>query len=401
MKILRKISDWFFAMGRCFAREWHICLHDMGVLLFFVMLPLMYPIAYTLIYNPEVVRKMPVAIVDHDRTFDSRKLVRDVSASPTMEVYDYVPDMSAAKDLMARGDVFAILEIPRNYGKKIGRMETAHATLYTQMSLLLRYRGFASAITDVQLKDIAEITGERAALLGQAGAQLNGKPIENNAHMLGDIEQGFASFVMPGILILILQQSMILGICMLTGTSRERRRKNRGIDPLLVQNVPATALIWGRTFCYTTFFAAAAIWLLHWVPEIFSLPHFGSAKDWMLFILPFIISTAFFGQTLSYFVHDRESSFIVIAFTSVIFLFLSGLTWPMYAMPDLWVEIGKLIPSTWAVPGFIRINSNAATLADNFTPYIWLWILSAVYFIASWIVIRRIERREGPRAYVN
>ena len=73
----------------------------------------------------------------------------------------------------------------------------------------------------------------------------------------------------------------------------------------------------------------------------------------------------------------------------------------MYAMPDLWVEIGKLIPSTWAVPGFIRINSNAATLADNFTPYIWLWILSAVYFIASWIVIRRIERREGPRAYVN
>lgn len=383
---------WFFAMARCFAREWRICLHDKGVLIFFVLLPLLYPIAYTLVYNPEVVRKMPVAIVDHDRSFQSRKLVRDVSATPAMEVYDYVPDMAAAKDLMARNDVFAILEIPNGYGTKIGRMETTHATLYTQMDLLLRYRSYVSAITDVQLKDIAEITGQRADMLGTAGSAMSGTPISNDAHMLGDVEQGFASFVMPGILILILQQAMLLGICMLGGTSRERRRKNNGIDPLNVPGAPASAVVWGRTLCYTTFFAAAAIWLLHWVPEIFDMPHFGNPKDWMLFILPFILSSAFLGQTLNYFVHDREATFVVIAFTSVIFLFLSGLTWPMYAMPDLWVQVGKLAPSSWAIPGFIRINSNAATLADNATPYLWMWALTALYFLTSWVVFRRVER---------
>lgn len=383
---------WLFALARCFAREWRIVLHDKGVLIFFVLLPLLYPIAYTLVYNPEVVRKMPVVIVDHDRSYQSRKLVRDVSATPAMEVYDYVPDMVAAKDLMARNEVFAILEIPKGYGKKIGRMETTHATLYTQMDLLLRYRSYVSAITDVQLKDISEITGQRADMLGAAGNAMSGTPISNDAHMLGDVEQGFASFVMPGILILILQQAMLLGICMLGGTSRERRRKNNGIDPLNVPGAPASAVVWGRTLCYTTFFAGAAIWLLHWVPEIFDMPHFGNPKDWMLFILPFILSSAFLGQTLNYFVHDREATFVVIAFTSVIFLFLSGLTWPMYAMPDLWVQVGKLAPSSWAIPGFIRINSNAATLADNVTPYLWMWALTVLYFLTSWFVFRRVER---------
>ena len=148
MKVLRNIINWPMAMARCFAREWHTVLHDPGALIFFVILPLMYPIAYTLIYNPEVVRELPVAVVDHDRSFESRKLVRDASASPTIEIYDYVPDMPAARDLMARGDVMGILEIPSGYGRKIGRMEQANATFYCQMSLLLRYRAFVSAITN-------------------------------------------------------------------------------------------------------------------------------------------------------------------------------------------------------------------------------------------------------------
>ncbi len=51
-------------MGRVFRNEFRLMLHDAGVLLFFVALPLLYPIVYTLIYNPEVLRKLPVAVVD-------------------------------------------------------------------------------------------------------------------------------------------------------------------------------------------------------------------------------------------------------------------------------------------------------------------------------------------------
>jgi ABC-2 type transport system permease protein len=259
------------------------------------------------------------------------------------------------------------------------------------MSLLLRYRALLAAFTDVQMKEITDITVDRAAMLGSAGSSLSGLPIQNQAHMLGDTEQGFASFVMPGIVILILQQSMILGILMLSGTARERRRRNGGIDPEAV-HAPASAVIWGKTLCYTVFYIAPTIFLLRYIPQIFDLPHIGNPVDYLLLALPLLLATSFFGQTLAHFINDRESAFVMFVFTSVIFLFLSGVTWPRYAMPQIWQWLGDIIPAVWAVQGFISINSNAGTLAENITPYHWLWLLTAVYFLTALLRTRRTEK---------
>lgn len=375
-------------MAKAHAREWHTVLHDPGVLVFFIALPLFYPIVYTLIYNPEVVREIPIAVVDDCRTASSRKLVTDAAAAPAVQIYDYATDMADARRMVAEGDVYGILQIPSDYGKKIGRMEPAHATLYCEMSLLLRYRSLLAAFTDVQMKEITDITADRAALLGSAGSSVSGLPIQNQAHMLGDTEQGFASFVMPGIVILILQQSMILGILMLCGTARERRRRNGGIDPKAVQ-APVSAVIWGKTFCYTLFYIAPTIFLLHYIPQIFDLPHIGNPVDYLLLALPLLLASSFFGQTLAHFINDRESAFVVFVFTSVIFLFLSGVTWPRYAMPQIWQWLGNIIPAVWGVQGFISINSNAGTLAENITPYHWLWALTLIYFLTALLVHRR------------
>jgi ABC-2 type transport system permease protein len=272
-------------------------------------------------------------------------------------------------------------------------MEQTNATLYCEMSLLLRYRTLMSAFTDVQMKEISDITAERTAMLGEAaGSMSGGLPINNQANMIGDPEQGFASFVMPGILVLILQQSMVLGITMLTGTSRERRRRNGGKDPEAVEG-PMSAIVWGRTLCYSIFYIVPTIFLLHYVPVIFDLPHLGSATDYLLFSVPLALASAFFGQTIAYFVHDRESSFMVMVFTSVIFLFLSGLTWPRFAMPQIWQWLGDLVPAVWGVQGFVSINSNAGTLADNISGYHWLWALTAIYFVTAWMVQSRIAKR--------
>ena len=390
---MKAIYNWMMAAARVFAREWYLIVHDPGIIMFFVVLPLMYPVVYSLIYNPEVVRELPIAVIDHDRTAASRQLVRDVAAAPAFEIYDYTPDLPAAKRLMAENKVFGILEIPDDYGKRIGRMETGTATFYSQMDLLIRYRAFMSAISDVQLKAIGDITADRAAMLGVLGSELSGMPINEQSNMLGDVEQGFASFIMPGMVILILQQSMLLGICMLGGTSRERRRRNGGRDPWMIQHIPASATIWGRTFAYSIFYIVPTMWLLRYICVIFDFPHIGSPLEYMVFAVPFVLSSGFMGQALNYFVTDRESSFVVVVFTSVIFLFLSGLTWPMYAMPDMWQWVSHLIPSSWGVRGFIHINSNGGSLYENLDSYAWLWCLTVFYSILAVWVLRIINRR--------
>ena len=197
---------------------------------------------------------------------------------------------------------------------------------------------------------------------------------------------------MPGIVILILQQSMLLGIGMLGGTSAERRRRNNGFDPRQIHGVGVTATVWGKSLAYLVIYIPQIIYVLRIIPAMFNLPHYGSATDYFLFIVPMLLATAFLGQTLNAVIRDRESPFIIIVFTSVWFLFLSGLTWPRYAMSPLWTWIGNLVPATWGVEGFIRINSNAATLAESARPYTALWILTAAYCVTAYMVTRHLVK---------
>lgn len=382
-------------MGRVFRNEFRRIFGDVGVMLFFIALPLAYPIAYTLIYNPEVVRKLPVAVVDYSLTPQSRDLVRKASASPSIEIYSYCPNMADARKLMAEHKVFGVMEITKDYARNIGNGTPAHVYFYSDMSLLLRYRTFIAALTDLQIECIGDITAEKISSNGLESLTGDMKmPVNSKSNFLGNVEQGFASFIIPGIVILILQQSMLLGIGMLGGTSRERRRRNGGYDP---QEVYActTATVWGRALAYVVFYIPLTIYIMRFIPEMFNLPHYGNPADYLLFIFPLLLGTAFLGQCLNYFMKERESPFIIIVFTSVVFLFLSGLTWPRYAMSALWRWAGNLVPATWGVEGFIRINSNAATLAEVREPFVALWILAIAYMlIACWVTLK-IKVQDG------
>lgn len=168
---------------------------------------------------------------------------------------------------------------------------------------------------------------------------------------------------------------------MLAGTSAERRRRGQAG----MSYMPSASVL-GKALCYTVFYIPFTIYILHFIPEWFNLPHQGNPVDYLLFIFPFLLASAFFGIMLSYMMRRREDAFIYIVFTSLVFLFLSGITWPRFAMNDLWHSVADCIPATWGLEGFVRINSNGATLAEEAVPYIWLWGLSAVYFLASWIL---------------
>lgn len=390
MKIFHAIYKWLADVADVFRCELGLLRRDAGVLLFFFGLPLFYPIVYTLIYNPEVVRDIPIAVVDLSHTTESRSLTRHLDATSAIAVNYRCANMAEARDLMARGEIYGILEIPRDYARDIGRGTTAHADFYSDMSLLLRYRTFVGALTDVQLETCTEITANK---LSAAGISSPGLPISNRSHFMGDPEEGYASFIIPGIVILILQQSMLLGITMIGATSRERRRFYGGRDPLRPEHYGPGATVWGRALVYFLCYVPMTIYILHWIPEIFGLPHYGSATDYLLLMVPMLLATAFMGQVLIYIVREREMAFIIFVFSSVIFLFLSGMVWPRYAMSTPWLLCGDIIPGVWGIEGFIRINNNGASLADVAAPYCRLWGLVVLYFVAAVAVTSYLRQR--------
>jgi ABC-2 type transport system permease protein len=53
-------------------QELKAVVEDQGVLIFFILVPLGYPLLYTFIYTNETVREVPAAVVDNNRSSLSR-----------------------------------------------------------------------------------------------------------------------------------------------------------------------------------------------------------------------------------------------------------------------------------------------------------------------------------------
>lgn len=381
-----------------YCREFRLVLHDSGIILFFLFLPLAYPVIYSLIYNPEVVRNVKTVVVDHDRTSMSRELVRNINATENVWVIGYAADIDEARHAMNSHKCYAIMEIPEGFGRKIGRGEQANAVIYCESSLLLRYRSLLVASTAVAQEMGAEIRAEKIDEVAPLAATVSdGDLMPISSVVMGNVESGFDSFVMPGVLILILHQCIVLAVGMAGGAKRERPELAGYGGKHAMPGVSVSML--GQMLSYITILIVPAIFLIYYVPLIFSFPMAGSIWEMLAFILPMVIACMGLGFCFQGIVRERESVFVLWVVTSIIFLFLSGLTWPRYAMPPVWMAISDLIPVTWGVEGFIRMNTNGSSLSQVSGDYISLWILAAVYLILGYCVQRWIVRPSLRKGY--
>ncbi len=381
-----------------YCREFKLIIHDAGILLFFAFLPLVYPIIYSLIYNPELVKEVPVVVVDNDRTAISRELIRNFDACDEAHVIGYAADLNEARHAMNSHKCFAIFEIPEGFGKKIGRDETANAVLYSDMSLLLRYRGFLVATTDIMTSMGSELLTKKInEIVPLAETIAVGDPLPIDYVPMGNIRNGFDSFIMPGVLILIVHQLIVLAVGMAGGAKRENPRLVGYVADNEGKSVLGTMI--AQTLAYFTLLIVPIIFMIHYVPLIFKFPMAGDTWQILMFLLPMIIACFGVGFAFQSVVTERESVFVLWVVTSLIFLLLSGLIWPRYDMWPVWRAFSAICPSTWGVEGFIKMNANGASLSQVSDCYINLWILAVAWWIVGWMARKWVIRPAVARRY--
>ena len=379
---------WCIQVLKVCGRELMLVFRDQGVVIFFLVLNALYPVLYALIYNPEVVRDERVVVVDDNRTAMSRDLVRRMDATQEVAIAGYAANMQEAQEAMHRKACYGILYIPRDFAQSVGRGEQGHVSLYCDMSVMMRYKAMFTALTGVT----QAMGGEKMAAVVEPVVSMSGAIVENRQVPVGNPAMGIASAVLLFILPLVLQQSMILGIAMLHGGSIERRRRNGGRDPLAVEASPGATIV-GKMMCHQIIYVTPVIYVLHYVPLMFGFPQYGNLLHIICLAVPFIVGVSFMGQTLSAVVNERESVFLLFVFSSVVFVFLVGVSWPRYLMSRLWYVVGDCVPSTWMANGYVLMQTNGATLYQVQHPYWMLWLQLPVMFILAYVVERFINRR--------
>ena len=396
-RVVQGIYDMFYI----WKQEFRTTFRDQGVLIFFILVPLVYPLIYAFIYTNETIREVPAVAVDNSRSSLSREYLRKVDATPDVNIVTYCADMEEAKLMMKDRKAYGVIYIPADFSDNIARGKQTQVSLYCDMSGLLYYKALLLANTNVSLAMNADIKVERAGNSTERQDEITAYPIEYEDVALYNPTNGFAAFLIPVVLMLIIQQTLLLGIGLSAGTAREHNQF-RDLVPINRHYNGTLRIVMGKGLSYFMVYSLVSVYILCVVPWIFKLNRIAIPGELILFVLPYLAACIFFSMTASIAIRNRETCMLLFVFTSVPLLFLSGISWPASAMPPFWKYFSYIFPSTFGINGYVRINSMGATLNEVAFEYRALWLQAGIYFITACLVYRRqiiLSRRHMIEAY--
>ena len=351
---------------------------DIGIMLFVVAMPLFYPLLYVSVYTLEVQRDVPVAVVDADNSTTSRQFIRNLDATPEVAIVAHCTNIAEAQQLMEREDVYSVIVISNDFERNLFSGKQSVVGLYCNMCSMIYYKNSMLACSNVSIAMNRNIkvnnylhpTTEREAQIVQAPIDYAHTPLYNTS-------QGYGSFLMPPVLMLILQQTILLGLGMSMGRTRELTHGYSLPATKYYRN--AWEIVSGKSLFYIILYLVWAIYAHVFVTKLFGLPQLGHYADFLMFIVPYLTACSLMGIVLSFLIYHREDCMLLFVFLSLPLLFISGVSWPANNMPEAIKWISYLFPSTFGLNAYVHISSMGASITDVSKEMIGILLQIALY----------------------
>jgi ABC-2 type transport system permease protein len=202
---------------------------------------------------------------------------------------------------------------------------------------------------------------------------------------------------MPGMILVILQQTLLIGIGMIGGAGKERRN-NQEIEPGIRVRQGMFSVVFGKGLAYFLIYLPNIAFTLVYLTKWFDFPDKGSFANVCILMVPFLFSVIFLGLLISMLFRRREHSIMALVFFSPIVLFLSGLSWPNTAIPPLLSQIAQVFPSTTMIPAYLRIRTMGVAISSVKPELLFLLIQMVVYFLIASAGYRISVIRQAKKA---
>jgi ABC-2 type transport system permease protein len=360
-----------------------------------IVATVLYSVLYPQPYVNEALRDVPIAVVDRDGTASSRELARRVDATSDAAVAMVLPDLTSAEREVYARNIYGILLIPKDFERHLLHGRPAPIALYADASYFLMYQRISGSVMAVARTFGTEV--ETARLIGVgvdpaiAGAIADPLPLTPIA--LFNPQGGYATYLLPAALVLILQQTLLIGTGLLGtlpgGASGSASSAGSSAGPV--------ATILGKALAYLALEAIILPAYLVALPYLYGLPRLGSVVTTLFVAIPFVLSVSGLGLVIAAIFRTPLAVQLATAAIGLPFFFLAGFAWPSEAMPQAVRILSVLVPSTSAIDAFVRVGQLGAPLSDVRPQLLTLWGLVAFYgCIAVWLETARRPAFRSP-----
>jgi ABC-2 type transport system permease protein len=371
-------------IGGAFKAEWRRVLGARSAFSLLFLAPLIYGIYYPQPYLNQILRKLPVAVVDNDLSDLSRRIVETLDASGALSVVVRARTLADARIAIDRGQAFVAVEIPPGTERDVLKGITAHIPVYADGTYLFIFRSTASGVATAVRELMSDLVARgarsdgslvKAKLASLSPADVLLQPIFNPVG-------GYASYVVPAAFVLILQQTLLIGAAMLT----------RGA---LAKTSGAFAGVLGRGVAHLTIYLPALATFMLVVTRLLGFSRLGHLPQIFALATVFLLATSFMGQAIGAWFTRPENATILLLATSLPQFFTAGFAWPREAIPDAATALGRIFPADSAIDGIVRVNQLGAGIWEVAHDWLGLWCLTVAYFalaVISTFVVERGQR---------
>jgi ABC-2 type transport system permease protein len=368
-------------IGGAFTAEWRRVLGTRSAFSVLFLAPLVYGIYYPQPYLNQILRKLPIAVVDNDLSDLSRRIVEALDASGALSVAVRARTPAEAHAAIDRGKAFAAVEIPAGTERDVFKGITAHIPVYADATYLFIFRSTASGVATAVGALTSELVSRgarpdgsliKAKLASTSPADVLLQPIFNPVG-------GYASYVVPAAFVLILQQTLLIGAAMLTGTA-------------LAGAGGAFAGVLGRGVAHLTIYLPALALYLIVLPRIYGFSTLGHLPQIFALATVFLLATSFMGQAIGAWFTRPENATLLLLATSLPQFFTAGFAWPREAIPEAAIALGRMFPADSAIDGLVRVNQLGASIWEVGHDWRWLWCLALGYFALAVISALAVKR---------
>jgi ABC-2 type transport system permease protein len=371
-------------IGGAFKAEWRRVFGTKSAFSLLCLAPLVYGVYYPQPYLNQILRKLPIAVVDNDLSDLSLQIVETLDASGALSVTVRARTLAEARTAIDRGKAFAAVEIPTDTERDVLKGITAHIPIYADATYLFLFRSTASGVATA----IGALTSE----LVSRGARSDGSLVKAKLASLSPADVllqpifnpvgGYASYIVPAAFLLILQQTLLIGAAMLTGTA-------------LAKGGGTIAGVFGRGVAHLTIYLSALALYLIVLPRFYGFSTLGHLTQLFALATVFLLATSFMGQAIGAWFTRPENATLLLIATSLPQFFTAGFAWPREAIPEAAIALGRIFPADFAIDGLVRINQLGASIWEVGHDWLGLWCLALVYFALAVISALAVKRGQA------
>ena len=382
-----------------FIRELRLVSKDVNIISVLLLAPLFYSFFYGSIYYNKIETDVEISIMDLDNSSTTSKIIRYLDSHQTISVNGKIDDLEEGKRNLISEEAKAIVCFPKGFEETLKKGNRAEVKIYLNSTRFLVSNDLNKAINEVIGYVNAGITLKYFETEGynfdQAIELID--PIKMDVRPLFNFTESYGDFLIPAVLILILQQTLLIGLSESIAKERETNSFN-GLSKLA--NWQPRMLIHGKGLFYLFLFGSYGFFFFIVNFSVFKIPNRGNFLPLFIFTALLIISVIYISIFISSFFHRKIVSLQFLTLTSYPIFLISGYSWLYDSLPFYLKGITNTIPSTPYFAAFTRITQMGAGLTDVLPELVHLIILTIVGYGLAYYRIKSLMKESQLNQYL-